>query len=202
MIKTSQIKIALNLGLVAAVCALLISLIMSLTKHNIEVNRLQNKQSVIIEMMQHQAFETRVLPVSSGFESYLQENQEYYISDNSQLIVLPWKAPNAYQDEIDFFIAVNSSAVIENVRVISHQETPGLGDKIELSKSDWILSFNGKQKTREQDFQVKKYGGQFDSFSGATITPQAMVESVYQALVYIEANQSSLFNTSALTPSH
>lgn len=193
MIKPAQIKIALNLGLIAAVCAALIGMVMSLTKESIAENKIKARQALIVEMMSNQGFSSHTLPPTSGFEAYIQESQEYYISHNNQRIVLPWKAPNAYQEDIELFIAINKSGVIESVRVSNHKETPGLGDKIELSKSNWILSFNGKQKTDEKDFQVKKYGGQFDSFSGATITPQAVVESVYQALVYVETLQHLLF---------
>ena len=92
------------------------------------------------------------------------------------------------------------------VRVIEHKETPGLGDKIELAVSDWITSFRGKSFSPDNlaPWQVKKDGGEFDQFTGATITPRAVVTAVREALVYAQANQSALFsapNTCATTDS-
>lgn len=193
MIKKEQIKITLNLTLVAALCTLLISMVMHLTKEAVSENVLKERLSLIVTMMNEQEFEVLPLPQTAGFDAFMQEDKPYYLSKNHQLIVLPWKALNAYQDEILFFIAINSDGIIKQVRVSKHKETPGLGDKIERAKSDWILSFNAKKLSNPKDFQVKKYGGQFDSFSGATITPQAMVKSVYQALVYVNQYHKRLF---------
>lgn len=63
------------------------------------------------------------------------------------------------------------------VRVLNHKETPGLGDKIEARISPWILNFQGKSLENTR-FAVKKDGGDFDSFTGATITPRAVVNQV------------------------
>lgn len=85
---------------------------------------------------------------------------------------------------IDFIMAVDGQGEITGVRVISHKETPGLADKIERDKSDWIESFNGKSlaNTPASNWAVKKDGGIFDQFTGATITPRSMVKGVYQGL--------------------
>ncbi|MFM2397249.1 MAG: hypothetical protein RLZZ144_499, partial [Pseudomonadota bacterium] len=78
-----------------------------------------------------------------------------------------------------------------------HKETPGLGDYIELPKSEtkWILGFNGKSHAvwTEAEWKVKKDGGQFDYMAGATITPRAVVKAVHKALLYFEANRETLF---------
>ncbi|AXT37534.1 RnfABCDGE type electron transport complex subunit G [Alteromonas sp. BL110] len=92
------------------------------------------------------------------------------------------------------------------VRVIEHKETPGLGDKIELAVSNWITTFSGKSFSPDNlaPWQVKKDGGEFDQFTGATITPRAVVTAVREALLYAQANQNALFtapNTCATTDS-
>ncbi len=92
------------------------------------------------------------------------------------------------------------------VRVIEHKETPGLGDKIELAVSNWITTFSNKPFSPDNlaPWQVKKDGGEFDQFTGATITPRAVVRAVREALLYAQANQSALFNapnTCAITDS-
>ena len=83
------------------------------------------------------------------------------------------------------------------VRVISHTETPGLGDKIEVTKSTWILSFNGPslQNLSIEEWAVKKDGGTFDQFSGATITPRAVVNAVYRGLQFFKKHQAELLDS-------
>lgn len=83
---------------------------------------------------------------------------------------------------------------ILGTRVLSHRETPGLGDKIDLRVSDWILSFAGKQVTESNldRWKVRKDGGDFDQFTGATITPRAVVKSVKQAVQYVNQNNQAL----------
>lgn len=104
-------------------------------------------------------------------------------------------AHDGYTGDIKLLIAIKASGEISGVRVISHKETPGLGDKIELAKNDWILSFNGKSLLIPQriKWKVKKDGGVFDQFTGATITPRAVVHAVYRALDYYNYNEKKLF---------
>ncbi|WP_394221014.1 RnfABCDGE type electron transport complex subunit G [Alteromonas gracilis] len=92
-------------------------------------------------------------------------------------------------------IGTNNLKVL-GVRVIEHKETPGLGDKIELAVSNWITLFSGKSFSTDNlaPWQVKKDGGEFDQFTGATITPRAVVGAVREALIYAQANQSALFS--------
>lgn len=104
-------------------------------------------------------------------------------------------APDGYNGDIRLLIAIKASGKISGVRVISHKETPGLGDKIEIAKDQWILSFNDKSIDNPdvKQWKVKKDGGVFDQFTGATITPRAIVKAVYKALDYYNHNQKRLF---------
>lgn len=104
-------------------------------------------------------------------------------------------APNGYSGKITLLIAVKRSGELLGVRVLKHKETPGLGDKIELRKSDWILSFEGRQFSPEKakSWNVKKNGGDFDQFTGATITPRAIVHAVKNALIFIKAQGDRLY---------
>lgn len=83
---------------------------------------------------------------------------------------------------IHMILALNPDGELLGVRIISHTETPGLADKIEREKSDWILSFDGKSLSNVSGWKVKKDGGEFDQFTGATITPRAVVKGVHEAL--------------------
>jgi electron transport complex protein RnfG len=109
-------------------------------------------------------------------------------------------APEGYGGAIELLVGVNANGEITGVRVVPpHNETPGLGDKIETKKSDWIYSFDGKSLTnpKPEGWAVKKDGGDFDSFTGATITPRAVVDAVYNALAWYQANRSTLYQQPA-----
>lgn len=119
-------------------------------------------------------------------------------------VILQAVAPEGYGGSINLLVGIDSQGAITGVRVIPpHFETPGLGDAIEMQKSPWILSFNGKSlaNTPESHWRVKKDGGEFDAFTGATITPRAVVDAVYKALQYFDANKASLLHadTAAVT---
>lgn len=102
-----------------------------------------------------------------------------------------------YSGEIKLLVGIYKNGEIAGVRVNSHTETPGLGDKIQTNKSDWILSFNDQQyqESADSNWEVKKNGGGFDAFTGATITPRAVVHAVKDTLIYFQQNQKKLFDT-------
>ncbi|EHD21400.1 MULTISPECIES: electron transport complex subunit RsxG [Brenneria] len=108
--------------------------------------------------------------------------------------VVMFGAERGYSGTISLLIGINADGELTGVRTISHTETPGLGDKIELSHGDWILGFNGKslQNTTEKQWRVKKDGGDFDAFTGATITPRAVVKSVHQTLLLFQHHRAEL----------
>ncbi|WP_100655696.1 electron transport complex subunit RsxG [Alteromonas flava] len=110
-------------------------------------------------------------------------------------LVVESTAPNGYSGNIHLLVGVTLEGVVTGVRVLEHRETPGLGDKIDLRVSDWILSFLGKQVTTENAdrWQVKKDGGQFDQFTGATITPRAVVRQVRKTVLTALENQQQWF---------
>jgi electron transport complex protein RnfG len=110
-------------------------------------------------------------------------------------------APDGYNGDIRLLIGIDSNGTVLGVRVVSHRETPGLGDPIEIERSDWILGFNDKSllNTRTSDWAVKRDGGEFDQFTGATISPRAVVRAVHNTLLYFKANQQSLFETVSIT---
>ncbi|NMU70324.1 RnfABCDGE type electron transport complex subunit G, partial [Vibrio parahaemolyticus] len=85
---------------------------------------------------------------------------------------------------------------ILGTRVLNHQETPGLGDKIDLRVTDWILSFTGKQVTESNwnSWKVRKDGGDFDQFTGATITPRAVVKVVRNTGNYVNQSREDILS--------
>ncbi|WP_303900942.1 electron transport complex subunit RsxG [Thiohalomonas denitrificans] len=109
--------------------------------------------------------------------------------------VLAPVAPEGYGGNIRLLVAINIDGTLAGVRVLGHQETPGLGDKIEAERSDWILQFDrcSLEQPRPSNWAVKKDGGVFDQFTGATITPRAVVNAVHDTLIYFQNNREMLF---------
>lgn len=101
---------------------------------------------------------------------------------------------NGYAGPVTCIMGVAANGEILGVRVLAHAETPGLGDKIEIAKDDWITSFNGHSlsNTTSQQWHVKKDGGDFDQFTGATITPRAVVKAVHEGLALFDVHRGTL----------
>jgi electron transport complex protein RnfG len=104
--------------------------------------------------------------------------------------------PDGYSGPIRLLVAVRYDGSLGGVRVLNHKETPGLGDKIEASRSDWILDFNDKSlgNPPEDDWKVKRDGGVFDQFTGATITPRSIVKAVKNTLIYVREHRDALYD--------
>lgn len=142
--------------------------------------------------------DTYSIPQSAWQQLGLQEEQNIHIArkDNTVIaVIVPATAPDGYSGDIKMIAGINRDGSIAGVRVLAHIETPGLGDKIDLKKSQWITDFNGKSLANPtlDNWQVKKDGGEFDQFTGATITPRAVVQQVRKILEFVESHQSTLF---------
>jgi len=103
-------------------------------------------------------------------------------------------APDGYGGPITMLIGVKPDGEVLAVRVIAQQETPGLGDAIDIKKSGWITQFAHQSltKTSVADWKVKKDGGRFDQLTGATITPRAVVKAVTSLLLYYRSHKTRL----------
>lgn len=120
------------------------------------------------------------------------------------LAIIP-TAPDGYVGPIKLLIAINVDGTVLGVRVLSHHETPGLGDAIEEKRTNWILGFDGHSLSNPESkgWRVRRDGGKFDQFTGATITPRAVVKAVHNALKFYERNRDHLFQqTSAQQPAN
>lgn len=116
--------------------------------------------------------------------------------------VLSVATPDGYSGPIAVLVGITQEGRISGVRVLAHRETPGLGDKIDIERNDWILDFNGRSlsEPNARGWAVRKDGGVFDQFAGATITPRAVVKLVYRTLQYFEQNREALFAPAAGQP--
>jgi len=128
--------------------------------------------------------------------------QQVFISkkgDRPTALLLETTTMSGYSGQINLVVGIYENGKIAGVRVIQHSETPGLGDKVQTNKSDWIYSFNDKfyQKAQKSRWDVTKNGGDFDAFTGATITPRAVIFAVKDALIYFQNNKEKLFKHEA-----
>lgn len=114
-------------------------------------------------------------------------------------VVLDVVAPDGYSGKIKLLVAIRANGEVIGVRVVSHKETPGLGDYIEIAKSPWIKHFDGTTLRNDEDkkWRVKKDGGQFDYVTGATITPRAVVKAVYRSLLFFNERRTELLTENA-----
>ncbi len=105
--------------------------------------------------------------------------------------IIPAVAPDGYSGDIKMIAGINADGTIAGIRVLQHNETPGLGDNVDLKKSNWILQFNGKSLVNPiaNVWAVKKDGGEFDQFTGATITPRAVVGQTKRILDFFAKAQ-------------
>ncbi|WP_061708963.1 electron transport complex subunit RsxG [Pseudenterobacter timonensis] len=190
MLKTMQ-KHGVTLALFAAALTGLTALVNSLTKSTID-EQAASQQKALFDQVIPASFYDNELQKSCFIVQDPQlgkgEHRVYIARKGDKAVgaVLEATAPDGYSGAIQLLVGADFSGTILGTRVTAHHETPGLGDKIELRLSDWILSFAGKVIHGENDpaFAVKKDGGEFDQFTGATITPRAVVNAVKRAGIF------------------
>jgi len=194
---------ALALGLVAALGTSLLAGIYHLTREKIAS---QERRAVLDQLGQ--------LVAANRYDNPLHDDH-FRFSDNRWFpagqvitvyrarlqgkpvaVVMKLVAPDGYNGDIHLLVGINADGSLCGVRVTSHKETPGLADDLETSRSDWVLGFSGRSLANPgpAGWAVRKDGGVFDQFTGATITPRAVVRAVHGALSYYLENKRMLFD--------
>ncbi len=179
-----------------------------LTKERIIENEkaalLQSLNQVLDASRYNNALNTDVIAIKATELNRDEDTIVYRARKDDQNVaaILTVTAPDGYSGKIKMLVAINIDGTLSGVRVIKHKETPGLGDKIDVSRDPWITQFAGLSldKPRAKKWKVKKDGGQFDSFSGATITPRAVVKAVARSLQYFTESKESLFKQAVSQP--
>jgi electron transport complex protein RnfG len=208
--KQSIVSNGLILTGFALVTTAIIALTFSGTKDTIAHQQMQKRLSILNAIIpprfydndiQHQCILTsdqQLLGTTAPHRVYLGT-----LNGEPSALAIEATAPNGYSGKIELIVGVTNDGQVTGVRVLNHKETPGLGDKIDVRVSDWILNFSGETVTEKNspDWRVKKDGGQFDQFTGATITPRAVVKAVKNAVLYVQQAQSQLYQSSTLCES-
>ncbi|MFP4062117.1 MAG: electron transport complex subunit RsxG [Halochromatium sp.] len=122
----------------------------------------------------------------------------YRVRDGEEPVALILEpiVPDGYAGPIKLLVSVLRDGTLGGVRVIEHHETPGLGDKIEERKDDWIVEqFEGRSLGEPplEQWKVKRDGGVFDQFTGATITPRSVVNAVKGTLLFVQRHGETLY---------
>ena len=200
-IGANMIASARLLGIFSLAGSVLLAGTHALTKNRIAEQQRASLQATLAEVLPAGSYNNRLLDDTVEITDPQLGTDEtltaYRARRNGQpvAVLFPVVAPNGYSGAIRMLVGVAADGTLTGVRVLQHRETPGLGDKIETRRSDWIKQFRGLAigQPDKSQWAVRKDGGQFDSFTGATITPRAVVAAVKNALLYFESNQAALF---------
>ncbi|MGI9273345.1 MAG: electron transport complex subunit RsxG [Endozoicomonas sp.] len=193
---------SLSLGLFAVLTVGLIASTYVFTKERIADQVRAFEARALMEILPREThdntlLDTRVTLAPERLLSNTEEKDAFVAFKEGQpvAVILPVVAPDGYSGRIELLVGINVNGSLAGVRAVTHKETPGLGDKISLKVTDWILGFTGKslQTPKPEGWAVRKDGGQFDQFAGATITPRAVVAAVYRSLQYFADNRDVLF---------
>lgn len=190
-------KNALALGAAAAICVGVLSFVNMQTAPRIQQQALANKIKVLADVLPGDAAShdllhdcVQVTDVNLLGRDEPQAIYRWRQDGSVAAYVVEATAPDGYSGNIDLIVAVTPQGTVLGSRVLVHQETPGLGDKVEERRSNWIYGFNDKAVSADNapQWAVRKDGGQFDQFTGATITPRAVVKAVRNAALYVLAH--------------
>lgn len=186
-------KYGLLLGGVALACTALSTGVYFLTKDKIDEAVAKQQQALLSEVIPVQYHDNDLLQSCYDLEKSALKNPSIgkicVAEKDGKISAYAYEtvAPDGYSGNIRLLVGLTPKGDVLGVRVLEHAETPGLGDKIELRISDWILSLSNQKISQENlpDWAVKKDGGKFDQFAGATITPRAVVNQVKRSALFL-----------------
>lgn len=200
------LQAALLLGLVALMAVMLLATTEALTRDRIAMAERDAELAALAAVLPLQAYDndpladaiTVVAPAWLG-DGGARTVWRARLGDAPTQLVLQTRAPRGYSGPIDLLVGTDAQGVVAGVRVTRHSETPGLGDGIEIRRSDWIDGFRGRSLSNPEPagWRVRRDGGEFDQFTGATITPRAVVAAVASTLAFVETHGQALFDAPA-----
>jgi electron transport complex protein RnfG len=195
-------KTAITLIAFALVFTALLAYVFNITKAPIEKSEAEARMALFRQIVPENMHDNDILKDQVSIApNDLLGNKQGTIANRARInnapaaVILEAIAHDGYSGDIKLLIAIKYDGEISGVRVLTHKETPGLGDYIDIAKGNWIKLFDGESltKTSDKNWNVKKDNGAFDYMAGATITPRAVVKAVHKALQYFEANKQTLF---------
>ena len=190
---TSPASAAIRVGLFSFIIVGLVSLVFHGTKDKIAANERQDLLNSLQSVLNQDSYDNDLANDALKIQTYTIYRARK--SGAPVAAILTSTTSHGYNGDIGLLIGITIEGKITGVRVLKHKETPGLGDKIEIKKSDWILDFKHKSLSEMSSVQwaVKQDGGLFDQFTGATITPRAIVNEVKKTGLFFQQNQQIIF---------
>ena len=202
MSSTTPLKSGLTLGAIAAVCTAAVALTWYLTEARIEANRQAWLEASLQPALANLMYDSPVteslvvlepphaLPGNDPALIY-----RVYSGDEPVAALFVVTARDGYSGPIRLLIGVGIDGIVSGVRVLEHKETPGLGDAIEHTRSDWVLQFNGRSALDPEieRWRIRRDGGVFEQLTGASVTPRAVLKALRETLVYFDANREAVF---------
>jgi electron transport complex protein RnfG len=200
---TANVRAGLILGSFVLAAIILLSVTQGLTRDRIELARAQWLLHGLSEVLPEGPFDNDPLDTVRWINAPELGGKTavpvYTVFRNRVPLaaVLSVIAPDGYNGDIDLLLGITFDGQIIGVRVTDHRETPGLGDDLEYPRTDWITGFNGQslQTSTAGDWTVKQDGGRYDGFTGATITPRAVINAVYRALNWYTLHRQDVYDS-------
>lgn len=186
------------LGFIALLCTAISAGIFFLTKDKINAVIAAQQRELLLQVIPQDYFNNNLLEsaVIPQDKNLLGIQKIYFAKKDGNVSAYAYEttAPDGYSGDIRLLVGLDPKGEVLGVRVIEHHETPGLGDKIERRISNWILGFTNQPINEHNlsEWAVKKDGGKFDQFSGATITPRAVVNQTKASALVMLNNRALL----------
>ena len=202
MAESPIMRSGVTLAAIAALCTALVAITYRLTDERIAANEQawleQSLQPALSGLFFDSSVSESVLTIPAPHELPGSEDAVIYrvfsgISPVAALFVV--SARDGYAGAIKMLVGIDINGKVTGVHVLAHRETPGLGDRIESSKTDWVKQFDGRSlgDPVTGGWKIKRDGGDFDQLSGASVTPRAVVKAVRETLEYFDANAVTIF---------
>lgn len=193
-------RLVLVLTLIAAGAGLILSLVETVTREPIaEQRRLQTLKalSAVLPPIDN-APDTDTVSLVTGQDRKGRDVERtfYRGRHEGELAGVAFKvvAPDGYSGNIEIMVGVDGGGTVTGIEILSHAETPGLGDKIAHT---WFKDLFKGQSLNSADWRVKKDGGDFEQITGATISPRAVVGAVKKGLEFFGEHRQEILSQEA-----
>ncbi|RZV34255.1 MAG: electron transport complex subunit RsxG [Chromatiales bacterium] len=199
---SSILRGGVTLAAIAAICTALVAFTYQLTDERIAANEQawleQSLQPALAGLFFDSGVSESVVTIPAPHELPGSEDAiiyRVYSGESPVAALFVVSARDGYAGAIKMLVGVGIDGTVTGVHILAHRETPGLGDRIESSKSDWVKHFDGRSLTNPdaEGWKIRRDGGEFDQLTGASVTPRAVVKAVKETLQYFDANADNIF---------
>jgi electron transport complex protein RnfG len=196
------IRTGLTLAMIAAVCTALVAATYQVTRERIAANEKALLEQSLQPALAGVFFDSGVsesrlvlapphdLPGNDAAVIY-----RVFAAEQPVAALFAVTARNGFSGPIRILLGIEYDGTVTGVRILQHRETPGLGDKIDSTRSEWVFQFNGRSMGEPHitGWAIKSDGGEFDQLTGASITPRAVIKAIRDTLIYFDVHRDEIF---------